>query len=608
MLKQITTALALITSSLAFSQVGIQTQTPHASADLELGSVNKTLYLNRVANPETDIVNPQEGMILYDTTMKCLRAYQGEPAGWSDCLAGSGQGSGTGTITTLTCGSAVFSPASATVGQEYSGTLTVPYTGGNGGNYTAVYFTVNGLTFFLPPGNFETGNGTLRYNITGMPTTAGSTSIEINIGGQSCSGANALSLQVNPATNNPGGVLTPDITLQQNRVHWIAAIYDTDYLPYTAPTAPASTATVNADGSPETTVNIPASITTAGVTVQIPVQSVTGSGTINAWSHILTIPAALAQDGISREVELLWASQSYTAATTNITATIRSIGGTLNVKQLDINAGLGNDFMGVLMATFQYPYNSTGNLTTYELRDIPGIPDKMFGQYDNDGVASGYRHNFLYLPVMAEDGKIWLNNNLGADYAKLGGSNFNITRQATSASDFRAFGSLFQYGRKPDGHELINWTSNISGTPVNTLLSVSRSNNPTHSLLIALTGTPYNWRASGFDDSLWKNESSPNNPCPSGFRVPTISETTYWVSIVATNATNFGYNTALKLPNVGWRSGNTPTGGYMNYSGVMYSTSSAYPTVQTRPVLSLESSFSSQAYRSDAIAVRCIMD
>ena len=89
MLKQITTALALITSSLAVSQVGIQTQTPHASADLDLGSENKALFLNRVANPETDIANPQEGMVLYDATLNCIRVYQGEPAKWSDCLAGA---------------------------------------------------------------------------------------------------------------------------------------------------------------------------------------------------------------------------------------------------------------------------------------------------------------------------------------------------------------------------------------------------------------------------------------------------------------------------------------------------------------------------------------
>ena len=199
MIKQITTTLAFMASSLAFSQVGIQTQTPHASADLELGSVNKTLYLNRVANPETDIVNPQEGMILYDTTMKCLRAYQGEPAGWSDCLAG-GESGGSGTV--LTCASATFSPAFATVGVAYSGILTIPYTGGNGGAYPGNSFTVNNLTFTLAAGSFV-GDGNLVYNITGTPAATGSTSVNITAGGLSCT---ALSLSVNAVvpTNSLG--------------------------------------------------------------------------------------------------------------------------------------------------------------------------------------------------------------------------------------------------------------------------------------------------------------------------------------------------------------------------------------------------------------------
>ena len=47
-------------------------------------------------------------------------------------------------------------------------------------------------------------------------------------------------------------VIPPTITLAQNRVHFIASIYDADYLPYQAAAAVATTATnVNADGTPE---------------------------------------------------------------------------------------------------------------------------------------------------------------------------------------------------------------------------------------------------------------------------------------------------------------------------------------------------------------------
>lgn len=80
------TLLLLIMGNFAFSQTGIATGTPHTSSDLELGAINRALYLNRVVNPASDIANPQPGMMLYDTTEHCVKVYGGDPAKWSDCL------------------------------------------------------------------------------------------------------------------------------------------------------------------------------------------------------------------------------------------------------------------------------------------------------------------------------------------------------------------------------------------------------------------------------------------------------------------------------------------------------------------------------------------
>ncbi|MCS3533094.1 FISUMP domain-containing protein [Chryseobacterium sp. JUb7] len=90
------------------------------------------------------------------------------------------------TVGSLNCGSAVFSPAAFTSGTSYSGTLKVPYTGGNGGNYSQISFTNNGLTFTLPAGTLGNGNGNLVYNVTGIPMSAGAISIPISFGGKSC--------------------------------------------------------------------------------------------------------------------------------------------------------------------------------------------------------------------------------------------------------------------------------------------------------------------------------------------------------------------------------------------------------------------------------------
>jgi uncharacterized protein (TIGR02145 family) len=68
-------------------------------------------------------------------------------------------------------------------------TISVPYIGGNGGNYEAQIITstgVTGLTANLIAGNFATGAGSLTYTITGTPATSGAASFALSISGQTC--------------------------------------------------------------------------------------------------------------------------------------------------------------------------------------------------------------------------------------------------------------------------------------------------------------------------------------------------------------------------------------------------------------------------------------
>ncbi|WP_123902248.1 fibrobacter succinogenes major paralogous domain-containing protein [Chryseobacterium arthrosphaerae] len=558
----------------AFGQVGINTANPHPSASLELASTNKALYLNRVAST-TVINNPQSGMIIYDLTDKCIKAYQGSPAGWSGCIAGS---SGlTGSVMNLNCAGAYFTPSFATVGQAYTGNLTVPYSGGNGGIYPSQTFTVNGLTFNLPMGVFATGDGNVVYTVTGTPATAGTTSVNITIGGQSCSGANAISLTVNPATGNPGGVLPGTVTLAQNSRYWVASAYDNDYMPYTQPTTPATTAVINADGTPDTLVDVQGTVPTTGITVYIPA-TVTGSGgTVAAWSSTATIPANLTQNGVATQVTLSWATQNLTASNTSLVATIKAVGNDLLAKKLDLNAGIGNNYLGLLLGTFQYPYNTSGALTTYQLRDIPGIPDRMFGQVDN---AGKYEHNFLYLPVQAEDGKIWLNNNLGANYADIDNPLFNLTQQATNQNDINAMGSLFQWGRKADGHELITRNLSISSQPtykygVITGQAPTWSPNQPNRINYA---SSFEWTSltTPPPGNRWL-ASSPNNPCPQGFKVPIRTE---WQAVITASGSGgiYATNKKLKLTNGGEGSAHSINTGVFNTTTDHYMVADGYST------------------------------
>lgn len=496
MKKKLLLPICISISTLSLAQVGINQPNPNLSADLELGSTNKSLLLNRI--PNTGVINnPVNGMLIYDVSEQCVKAFQGGV--WSQCFWKESPFA-------LACASAVFNPSPAIQGQSYSGTLTIPYTGGDGSAYTAQSITSNGLTAVLPAGVFASGNGTLQYSIAGNPTSVAPAIFNISIKGSTCS---ALTLPV----SSPTPVIPSNITLQGG-IYFVGSVFDNDYAPYTEPTGPATIdRPVAADGTPDKLADYQGVIPTSGLQVFIPVTT-TGSGTLPAWSSVTTVPASLTEDGNSRILRLSWKLQNYNSNTPAIEATLTAVDGTLNARKLDINAGIGNDYLGVLMARFQFPSNSAGTLKNYDVRILPGIPDKKFGSSDNAGAIN---HNFLYLPVQAEDGNTWLNNNLGADYANTNSPSFSIAQQATSAKDFRAYGSLFQWGRKPDGHELVNWTSYKTGVPVYDQKTGVANDNPTDTKFIATGG---GWRVNP-DPTLWASSAAVNTPCPKGFKVPT---------------------------------------------------------------------------------------
>ncbi|CAA7196521.1 FISUMP domain-containing protein [Chryseobacterium potabilaquae] len=90
-------------------------------------------------------------------------------------------------VTTLDCGNATFNPSTLTQGSSVTGgTLTIPYTGGNGAGYPVETVTVNGLTFSRAAGTLNTGNGTLTYSINGTPSSSGSMNVHVILGDKAC--------------------------------------------------------------------------------------------------------------------------------------------------------------------------------------------------------------------------------------------------------------------------------------------------------------------------------------------------------------------------------------------------------------------------------------
>jgi uncharacterized repeat protein (TIGR01451 family) len=131
-------------------------------------------------------------------------------------------------------------------------------------------------------------------------------------------------------------------------------------------------------------------------------------------------------------------------------------------------------------------------------------------------------------------GKTWMNKNLGA------------TRVGTSPTDAAAFGDLYQWGRAADGHE--KRTSNTTST-------ISTTNTPGHGDFITNSYSQIDWR-SPKNNMLWQGVNGTNNPCPSGYRLPTEAELNAERLTWATNDVAGAFASPLKWVMAGARNKN----------------------------------------------------
>jgi uncharacterized protein (TIGR02145 family) len=137
-----------------------------------------------------------------------------------------------GTITALTCASSTNSGTLTLAVPAASVSSSVPYTGGNGGTHSGQ--TVNstgitGLTATLAAGIFAIGAGSLNYTITGTPSSGGTASFALNIGGKTCTLTRTVALPVGTITALSCSTATNSGTLGQG----VAAASVSSTVPYT---------------------------------------------------------------------------------------------------------------------------------------------------------------------------------------------------------------------------------------------------------------------------------------------------------------------------------------------------------------------------------------
>ena len=186
--------------------------------------------------------------------------------------------------------------------------------------------------------------------------------------------------------------------------------------------------------------------------------------------------------------------------------------------------------------------------------------------------------------VSSDTGKTWHDRNLGA------------MQVATSSTDAAAYGDIYQWGRAADGHQLR--TSATTST-------LATTSTPGHGDFIISTASPLDWLTTK-DDTLWQGVSGTNNPCPSGYRLPTATELDDELTDWGANHAASAFASALKLPLAGMRNrlGSLVAVG----SAANYWSSTVSGTNVTRLSFSGSASGMYDLSLASAISVRCIKD
>jgi hypothetical protein len=187
--------------------------------------------------------------------------------------------------------------------------------------------------------------------------------------------------------------------------------------------------------------------------------------------------------------------------------------------------------------------------------------------------------------VTSSTGKIWMDRNLGA------------TQVATGSADVASYGDLYQWGRLADGHQI-----RTSGTTA----TLSSTDVPGNGYFITVNSGNYDWR-SPQNNNLWQGVNGTNNPCPTGYRLPTETELNaerlIWISNDAAGA----FDSVLKLPMAGSRRRSNGSLSGVGSNG-LYWFSTVFGT--NAGLLYFDSGFASMYtnYIANGFAVRCLKD
>lgn len=140
---------------------------------------------------------------------------------YSSCKKSNPSTTPAASISSLNCSAATFSSVLTNGVQTSNVVITIPYTGGNGGSYSNISVNstgVTGLTAAANASNISNGNGNLILSLNGTPSSAGTASFLVSLGGKSCTVSASVNSTVGAAsvTSITCGSATISGTLKEN--------------------------------------------------------------------------------------------------------------------------------------------------------------------------------------------------------------------------------------------------------------------------------------------------------------------------------------------------------------------------------------------------------
>ncbi len=271
--------------------------------------------------------------------------------------------------------------------------------------------------------------------------------------------------------------------------------------------------------------------------------------------------SAYAFNGISEILSVPYALHSRTA---------ESYTGTLNETDPSVPIGLTTGEMQIWNGTswISLAPGSNGSVLTI-----------------SNGAPKWINPNGINEVINPATGKTWMDRNLGA------------SRAASGSTVITSYGDLYQWGRATDGHQL---------RTSDTTLTLSTSDTPGHGKFICSYNIPADWRSPA-NNNLWQGVSGINNPCPSGFRLPTEAELNEERGSWSSNDAAGAFESPLKLPLPGHR--NYGDGSLLEVGTIGYYWSSTVSGFLARMLLIEGSDAQMLSFSSPyGFSVRCIKD